>query len=165
MLSRKFSFRYLGVDVVMNRAAARLVFPKRADAFDACAFLVASLPRAQRGAVVADCMAGLYLAPGTVVPKEDLNRMSTSAFHALAGKRKAAKHFTRICHNNMHLFGPSVICTHPNGAVVASVVRQLARSLAMGWITTASGFSSGSLAPVLSPVHLHRYGMLLSIAA
>ena len=54
------SFRYLGIDLVLQRAAIKMVSERRMTAFKARCTVVRRLPRQQRGIGVADAVAALW---------------------------------------------------------------------------------------------------------
>ena len=127
----KASFRYLGIDLVLKKAANKPVASRRVATFRARCSIVRSLPRQQRGIGVADAVAALWNDGGYAYTRAQTDSMVSASFFALAGNAKPGT-LQRRSRAMAHVLGPGLHLTHPGVAQAYSNIRQLLRMIASG---------------------------------
>ena len=112
---------YLGVDVLMKQ---------RVRAVGVRSELIRVLPPSQRGILVADAVASLWIAGGTSFGVRQLKPMSSKLAGALRGS--VAKRYCKRAHVAEHLFGPGVHRTFPPAAYICTFCLQFTHVVSKG---------------------------------
>ena len=116
------SLVYLGVDVLMRGAPwcePRVRLKQRVPAVGVRSEMIRVLPPSQRGILVADAVASLWIAGGTSFGVRQLKPMSSKLAGALRGS--VAKRYGKRGRVAEHLFGPGVHRTFPLAACIYTV--------------------------------------------
>ena len=127
------SLVYLGVDVLMRGAPwcePRVRMKQRVRAVVVRSELIRVLPPSQRGILVADAVASLWIAGGTSLGVRQLKPMSSKLAGALKGS--VAKRYGKRARVAEHLFGPGVHRTFPLAAYIYTFCLQFRRVVSMG---------------------------------
>ena len=120
------SFRYLGIDLVLQRVAIKMVAERRMTAFKARCTVVRRLPRQQRGIGVADAVAALWPDGGFAYNKTQIDKAVSAGFVALAGNAKPGT-LQRRSRPMTHVLGPGLHYTHLGVASAYCCLRQCLR--------------------------------------
>ena len=136
-IQRVSNFKYLGVDVVLNKTRGAIIQPtadKRISAHQARCSFIKMAPTRQRAALVSDATSSLWLAGTTALTTSHISTAVTASFLALAGNRP--KGAVQLRSRNIgHLVGPAPHLTHPACALVYTWMRCLWRAMITGKLT------------------------------
>ena len=126
------SLVYLGVDVLTRSTPwcePRVRMKQRVRAVGVRSELIRVLPPSQRGILVADAVASLWIAGGTSFGVRQLKPMSSKLAGALKGS--VAKRYGIRARVAEHLIGPGVHRTFPPAAHIYTFCLQLNRMVSM----------------------------------
>ena len=132
------SFRYLGIDILVQGSAARPVAKQRVASFLQRCSLVSHLPAAQRPFCTADAVASLWLSAGSLYTLDELEKMvsaSASAFRPRYQRDSRVMLRSRLVE---HLCGSLFHRTHPIAAAVYDVSLQIRRLFRFGLLSRSS---------------------------
>ena len=124
---------YLGVDVLTRSTPwcePRVRMKQRVRAVGVRSELIRVLPPSQRGILVADAVASLWIAGGTSFGVRQLKPMSSKLAGALKGS--VAKRYGKRARVAEHLIGPGVHRTFPPAAHIYTFCLQFKRMVSMG---------------------------------
>ena len=124
---------YLGVDVLMRGAPCgepRVRKKQRVQAIGVRSELLRVFPPSQRGILVADAVASLWIAGGTSSGVRQLKPMSSKLAGAL--RVSVAKRYGKRARVAEHLLGPGVHRTFPPAAYIYTFCLQFARMVSLG---------------------------------
>ena len=146
------SFRYLGIDLVLQRAAIKMVAERRMTAFKARCTVVRRLPRQQQGIGVADAVAARWPDGGFAYNKTQIDKAVSAGFVALAGNAKPGT-LQRRSRPMTHVLGPGLHYTHLGVASAYCCLRQCLRMKLAGRLKPAIGrfFGREGLSLLLVP--------------
>jgi len=129
---------YLGVDVIVVGSAknsTRVKRDERVANVKRRKNAIRCLPTAQRGALAADAVQGLYFDVGTVISKSEHAKLTSCVAEALRGSARTRENLRS--REMEHLMGPGVHRTCPSAAAIYRWCLQFTRMRANGCIDNA----------------------------
>ena len=127
----KRTFRYLGVDMVMDGNAPRPVAKRRLVRFVARCRIAQALPRQQRPAALSDAVASLWVPGLCIYNQRQITTAVSAGFVTLAGCRNLGRRSRAMT----HLLGPAPHVTHLALAMAYGCLRQWLRMRLSGRLT------------------------------
>ena len=132
------SFRYLGIDILVQGCGARTVAKQRVASFLQRCSLVSLLPAAQRSFYTADAVASLWLSAGSLYTLDELDKMVSASASALRPRYQRDSRVMLRSRLVEHLCGSLFHRTHPIAAAVYDVSLQIRRLFRFGLLSRSS---------------------------